>query len=965
MPEATRRLLIAGYYGFGNAGDEAILAATLGELRARRPELRIVVVSGDPSRTATEHGVEAVHRDDLAQFDAAVRTSDLVLLGGGGILEDYWEVPLERIFTARTGGLPAYVGVPVLAALHGKPCMLYAVGVGPLRTESGRQMAAGAFALAAAATVRDEASLHEALALGLAPEVAARIAATADPAVLLAPASGGALDELVARLGLAPEEPWIGAALRPWPFAPASAGWEAEAAAALAEVAAAEGARVLLLPFHPVEDLPLLRQVAAGLPVSARHLLVDAPLTPQELAGLLGRCRRVLAMRYHAALFALCAGVPTAALAYDPKVRSIVAVAGAPELALPPERWKAPAMAAALRAARPANAEFRSRLRESAASNVETVLRLLDAPARTSDAGESLLREIALQKVAAAAAQEHELAATRRRHEELASEARAEAARLGAQIQVLGDQLAALDASNREAQSAIARLEPALAAATANVATLQSDAARRDDELRRLRQQREWLVAERNDVARRLAELEGTVAYALLRRFWAAMRRLFPPGARRRRAVYRFGRRLVAALARVRRSPPAAAAAVANAAAPAPLAGGVDSPTAAASVVPDPWHELLRFEDDVRRRAAGEVVTIFSATQLIESEGQRPTQLALALARRGIPVVFVYWRWWEHEWRPQDWLDDGILQLPIDVVARKPELLTAAFAGLRRTALFEFPWPGFFATLAAANAAGWVTAYDVLDDWEEFHRVGQAIWYEEPFERHLLTAVDAAFAVNAVLAERVRQLGGHEVEIVGNGLKSGLATIHEPRPLERGEVTVGYFGYLAGAWFDWELIAATARRRPGWRFYLIGYGGSPAEVMLPGNVQLLGKQPQSDLAAFAAHWDVAVVPFKDERLAAGADPIKTYEYLAMGLPVVVTGVHPPAGAEPLVRRAAGVDAFVAALAAAAAERGHDVEVRQAFAAECSWERRLDAMLATLAAGKQRVAEKLALAGSAP
>jgi glycosyltransferase involved in cell wall biosynthesis len=437
----------------------------------------------------------------------------------------------------------------------------------------------------------------------------------------------------------------------------------------------------------------------------------------------------------------------------------------------------------------------------------------------------------------------------------------------------------------------------------------------------------------------------------------------------------------VAAVAGVKRSPRAAvplgagasaaagASAIASAAAipsaAAPPAGDAMATGATPHVAgSDPLHELMTFEDDSRRRGARDVVAIFSATQLVESEGQRPTQLALALARRGIPVVFVYWRWWEHEWRPQDWLDDGILQIPIDIVARKPEMLTAAFMGLRRTAIFEFPWPGFFATLAAANAAGWVTAYDVLDDWEEFHRVGQAIWYEEPFERHLLTAADAVFAVNAVLGERVRELGAREVEIVGNGLKSGLDHVYAPRPLARGEVTVGYFGYLAGAWFDWELVAEAARRRPRWRFYLIGYGGSPAEVTLPDNVLLLGKQPQSDLAAFAAHWDVAMVPFKDERLAAGADPIKTYEYLAMGLPVVVSGVHPPAGAETLVRRAAGVEAFVEALAAAAGERERDVDERKAFAAECGWERRLDAMLAALAAGKQRVAEKLALAGSA-
>jgi glycosyltransferase involved in cell wall biosynthesis len=288
-------------------------------------------------------------------------------------------------------------------------------------------------------------------------------------------------------------------------------------------------------------------------------------------------------------------------------------------------------------------------------------------------------------------------------------------------------------------------------------------------------------------------------------------------------------------------------------------------------------------------------------------------------------------------------------------------MLTAAFAGLERIALFEFPHPGFFETVAAANSAGWLTVYDVLDDWEEFHRVGQAIWYDEEFERHLIDACDAVFAINESLAARVRGLGGPRVELLGNGLKTGIAEIREPRPLARGEVTVGYFGYLAGAWFDWELIAGAARRRPAWRFYLIGYGGSPEGIDLPANVEQLGKQPQPDLAAFATNWDVAVIPFKPDRLAAGADPIKTYEYLAMGLPVVVTGVPAPAGAEELVDRVEGVEGFLAAIERAAARRDPaEIAARRAFAAGSTWDHRLESLLASLAAGCQRVTEKRAL-----
>ena len=81
---------------------------------------------------------------------------------------------------------------------------------------------------------------------------------------------------------------------------------------------------------------------------------------PAELAGVLGRCGRVLAMRFHAALFALAAGVPVAGLAYDPKVPSLLAGAGLASLALPAERWRAEEVVSALR--RAGEEEVRDRL---------------------------------------------------------------------------------------------------------------------------------------------------------------------------------------------------------------------------------------------------------------------------------------------------------------------------------------------------------------------------------------------------------------------------------------------------------------------------------------------------------------------------------------------------------------------------------------------------------------------------
>jgi glycosyltransferase involved in cell wall biosynthesis len=451
----------------------------------------------------------------------------------------------------------------------------------------------------------------------------------------------------------------------------------------------------------------------------------------------------------------------------------------------------------------------------------------------------------------------------------------------------------------------------------------------------------------------------------LVLRGWRLADRLLPDGTRRRRL-------LRGALSATRRAagvarPPATPLIPAAAPAPAPLSEP-PPPELAEDSGPDPLAELRRFAELVEQTGAETVAVLFAGTQLREDEGQRPTQLALELARRGIPVVFVYWRWSPAERCPQDQLSRGILQLPVDAILGSPGSLAAAFACRRRIALFEFPYPGFFEPLALLNGAGWITVYDAIDDWEEFHRVGQAIWYEEGFERHLATAADAVFAVTVPLAERLRGLGADRVEILPNGLRPGLEVVHEAREIERGEVTVGYFGHLTEAWFDWGLVTAAARLRPAWRFFLIGYGQDPKrEAGLPANVILLGKKPQRELAAWAAGWDVAIVPFRPERLAAGADPIKTYEYLALGLPVVVTAVAPPAGAERLVARVEGVEGFLAGIAEAARRRhaeGGDEE-RRAYAATCTWERRVDAVLAAVTGGSQRIGEKRRLFAEVP
>ena len=222
---------------------------------------------------------------------------------------------------------------------------------------------------------------------------------------------------------------------------------------------------------------------------------------------------------------------------------------------------------------------------------------------------------------------------------------------------------------------------------------------------------------------------------------WNLLKRVFPAGSLGRRLFYqlraRFGRSIIS----LDRRPP--------------------------------FHtdrELQQFIAWVHEHKAPMVVVILASTELVESEGQRSTNLALEFSQRGIPCVFGYWRWKSDVWASQTRLDEGILQIPVDVLASWPEMVFRAFQCDQKLLLIEFPHPSFLKLLAEAHASGWMTIYDVVDDWKEFQRVGQAIWYESAFEKHLIHTADAIVAVNKNLVGSLDSLGAIEVELIPNGL---------------------------------------------------------------------------------------------------------------------------------------------------------------------------------------------------
>ncbi len=318
------RILITGYFGFGNTGDEAILLAMVSHLRSIRPSLQITVTSAEPAQTAASCGVEAILWSDVLALMEAVQSTDLVLIGGGGIFHDYFGFDATAFLTDNHSGIAFYTAPAVIAALSGKPVMLYAIGVGPLLTKTGERFTRLACELAQVVTVRDEGSKNILAELGV---DGGKIEVTADPAFGFQAATSAALAEPGTGY------PLIAVAIRNWDVGVEPGYWEAELAAALDTILERMPGSVIFYPFQVLsgldtDDVAAAQRVHARMKYADRALLAQPPLSPEQLFDALSRSDLIVGMRLHSLIFGMAARVPVVALSYDAKDEQVMRQAG-------------------------------------------------------------------------------------------------------------------------------------------------------------------------------------------------------------------------------------------------------------------------------------------------------------------------------------------------------------------------------------------------------------------------------------------------------------------------------------------------------------------------------------------------------------------------------------------------------------------------------------------------------------
>ncbi len=285
-----------------------MLTAIVTALQKARKDLEITVLSGHPEDTAAKHHVKAIHRFAFPEIFQAMRQTDLLLSGGGSLLQD--------VTSSRS--LFYYLSILLLAKFLGKKSMLFAQGIGPIRSPKARQITKYVCKQADLITVRDDGSFEELKSMGFHD---ADIIVTSDAVFSLQPPDKELGQKILAGYGLG-TKPLIGFALRQWQ---GQERFVKEFAMAAEQLRDKYGAQIVFLPLQFPADKDLSAQVVAHMRDSRDTIILDNRFSTEEYMAIISNLTLLIGMRLHALVFGALANVPFMAVSYDPKVDRFVA----------------------------------------------------------------------------------------------------------------------------------------------------------------------------------------------------------------------------------------------------------------------------------------------------------------------------------------------------------------------------------------------------------------------------------------------------------------------------------------------------------------------------------------------------------------------------------------------------------------------------------------------------------------
>lgn len=297
----SKKVVISGYYGADNFGDESILEVLI--QRLKKNEADITVLSTNPDKTTKTQGVNSIHSFKLGKVMSALSKCDILVSGGGSLLQDATSV--KSLFY--------YLWVIFMAQFYKKQVLIFAQGIGPINNKIGEFFTKKLLKNCRWISVRDDKSLFLLRGWGLKPEL------VCDPLYDLEVA------------GSTPSNR-VGIQLRSFKSL------TEKLLITLANRVAIEFAdkEIEIYSFQDSLDLEVCQhfeQLLLSVNPNLKTTVISGK-TPKEIIKLIASLEYMIAMRFHAILIALKYGIKTLAINYDYKIEAICNDAKIPALSM-------------------------------------------------------------------------------------------------------------------------------------------------------------------------------------------------------------------------------------------------------------------------------------------------------------------------------------------------------------------------------------------------------------------------------------------------------------------------------------------------------------------------------------------------------------------------------------------------------------------------------------------------------
>ncbi|SHI98366.1 polysaccharide pyruvyl transferase CsaB [Lutispora thermophila] len=297
-----KKIVISGYYGFGNSGDEAILKSIVRDFKEADPSIKITALSNNPAKTSSEYGIDAVNRLNVMSIAKVIKDCDLLISGGGSLLQDM----------TSTRSLLYYLSIIKIGLMFNKKIMLYANGIGPINSSVNAKRVKRVIDKVDLITLREEESFSTLKKMGVQKP---RIIVTADPVLTTMPIEKEKVDVIFDKEGIPKDSKLVGVNIRKWKL---SRDLESQLANSLEFIYNTYNLMPVFIPMYQ-SDTEVMMKTSEMMTIP--HRILSKTYEPEELIGIMGRMEFVIAMRLHTLIYSSITATPMLGLIYDPKIK--------------------------------------------------------------------------------------------------------------------------------------------------------------------------------------------------------------------------------------------------------------------------------------------------------------------------------------------------------------------------------------------------------------------------------------------------------------------------------------------------------------------------------------------------------------------------------------------------------------------------------------------------------------------